>query len=125
MIRCLSIGIVVTFACFALATLSPALPAQEKKEDNAGNEVRQSVEKLAPAMVTILFAKKNGKGRAAMSSPGIVVDPDGTIVTPQRIPNRGSREVVFKDGSKLAAKTVAVNPEIGITIVKVDAAKPL
>lgn len=67
-----------------------------------------------------------GRTRPTGEGSGFVIDAEGTIITNFHVVDGADRiEVVFNDGTKLAAQVLGRDRETDLAVLKVDATRPL
>jgi S1-C subfamily serine protease len=70
---------------------------------------------VSPTLVTVRAAGRRGAG--------FIVDPNGYVVTSQRlVAGRGTVEVTLHDGRTLPVSVVSRDPAAGVAVLKLDAA---
>jgi S1-C subfamily serine protease len=78
----------------------------------------------AIVLVNITFDSNGRVGRG--SGSGIVIDPNGLILTANHVVSRAmSIDVVFKNGEAMAARVVGTDPVFDLALIRVDPRGPL
>jgi serine protease Do len=113
----------------ALLICSARASAQESKPDGPpGSPVTAALEKVKPALVFVREAEEPGtdKGNRPAPALGVIVDPKGTVVT-NHSAIKGMKKcvVVLHDDRKLAAKAFHSDPNLDLTVIRIEDAKPL
>jgi S1-C subfamily serine protease len=78
------------------------------------------VDRLGPAVVR-LDIKGNGQARPAGTGSGVVVAPDGLVLTNSHVVGGGSRvDVATVDGRHLTARVVGDDPDTELALVRIN-----
>ncbi len=88
--------------------------------------VIEAVKKVKPAVVTVVAQVQTRRGLLdAASGSGVIIDPQGYIVTNNHV-IEGQRDIVviFADGSKTNAKIVGADSIADLAVLKVDTPVP-
>ena len=111
----------------AIQQAPPATTNVTLKEDSA---IIQAVQKVKPAVVTVINQMQPQRGRRGGLTPtasgsGVIIDPRGYIVTNNHvIEGEQALQVIYADGSKANATVVGADPIIDIAVLKVDGKVP-
>jgi S1-C subfamily serine protease len=93
--------------------------------DAYSEAVTRVVDRIGPTVVKIDVMRRDKPGRAGSGS-GVVVAPDGLILTNSHVAGGASRlEVTSVDGRTLGARLVGDDPDTDLALVRVDAAVSL
>jgi S1-C subfamily serine protease len=89
-----------------------------------------TVDKIKPVLVTIRKAAGKGSGAANDKSSrlvlGIVIDARGKVITNHSLIKEWEQcEVVLSDGRRLPAKALRADPDLDLSVLKVETARPL
>ncbi|MCC6191604.1 MAG: trypsin-like peptidase domain-containing protein [Anaerolineales bacterium] len=89
---------------------------------DVNSAVQDAVARVSPAVVTVV---NYVRGSAAGSGSGVIISPDGYIVTNNHVVEGSqSLEVIFQDGSTADAALLGTDPFVDIAVLKVNAAVP-
>ncbi|MEU7159509.1 S1C family serine protease [Streptomyces chrestomyceticus] len=100
-------------------TTTPAVNAGSAKSSGSVSAVAKAV---TPAIVEIKARKASGESTGS----GVVITPDGEIVTNNHVVSGASSvEVTFSDGTKKQADVVGTDPDKDLALIKVKGAKNL
>src|ERR1700747_3784320 len=108
------------------AVTAPAEPAptgagDEELLDAYSRAVTGVADTLGPAVVRIDVWKGKRAGRAGSGS-GVIVAPDGLVLTNSHVVGGTSRvELTTVDGRNLTARTVGEDPHTDLALVRVEA----
>lgn len=96
-------------------------PAAQSAPSSASEAMITAVQKVAPAVVTVLNSGSQGSG----SGSGVIVSSDGFILTNNHVVE-GARQlaVVFADSSRREAELVGTDPLNDIAVLKVSGDLP-
>lgn len=117
-----AIGAVVADSARVLTTSTVRIadaPDNAVRPDNTVGDVAQRVQ---PAVVNIQVSSPSARGEGS----GIVIDPDGYIVTNNHVvtmdgaADRADIDVVFSDGSRAPAEIVGRDPATDLAVIKVE-----
>jgi S1-C subfamily serine protease len=93
--------------------------------DAYSRAVTEVVDRLGPAVVRVDVWKR-GKPHRAGSGSGVIVAPDGLVLTNSHVVGDASRvELTTVDGRSLGARLVGDDPDTDLALVRVDAAATL
>ena len=96
---------------------APAPSAATTPSDQFGR-IPDVVEKAQPSIVTV-FAEGDGGERGVGS--GVIYRSDGTILTNDHVVAGATRvEVAFADGSRVAGRVTAADPDADLAVIRVD-----
>ncbi|MFL6659361.1 MAG: trypsin-like peptidase domain-containing protein [Massilia sp.] len=113
---------------------APLLPA-------TGASYREAAARAMPAVVNILTSKSVTKNHPLLTDPllrrffgergqqaslgsGVIVSPDGYILTNNHVVEEADQiDVVLADGRKSPAKVVGTDPETDLAVIRIDAEK--
>jgi len=107
------------------STVQPAAPSQDSVEDAAlldaySRAVIGVVDRLGPAVVRIDVQARDQ--RRAGTGSGVVVAPDGLVLTNSHVVGGGTQVgVTTIDGRSLTARVVGDDPDTDLALVRVDA----
>jgi S1-C subfamily serine protease len=107
------------------STAQPAAPSQDSVEDGAlldaySRAVIGVVDRLGPAVVRIDVQARDQ--RRAGTGSGVVVAPDGLVLTNSHVVGGGTQVgVTTIDGRSLTARVVGDDPDTDLALVRVDA----
>jgi len=98
------------------------LPASQTVEQTVhvdiNTAVEEAVEKVGPAVVTVVSV---GQG----SGSGVIISPDGYIITNNHVVAGGQRyQVIFRDGQTVEATLVGTDALADVAVIKVNTAVP-
>jgi S1-C subfamily serine protease len=101
---------------------SPVVPAEDQALlDAYSRAVIDVVDRIGSAVVK-LDVKADGPRPRAGSGSGVIVAPDGLVLTNSHVVDRASRlNVTTVEGRKLAAQVVGDDPDTDLALVRVDA----
>lgn len=109
-------------------TVQPQVVNLTLKEDSA---VVDAVRKVKPAVVTVMTKLQTRRGffggtfSPTASGSGVIIDPQGYIVTNNHVIEGGqSLQVIFADGSTADAKVVGADATADLAVLKVDTKVP-
>lgn len=118
-------------------TSQQAAPAQQSTAQSGVVDATQAVKKAGPAVVTVVntmqqtttgrgrFANPGGSQTAQALGSGVIIDGQGYIITNQHVvANQQSLQVIFADGTEVAATLVGEDAYTDIAVIKVDAKVP-
>jgi S1-C subfamily serine protease len=93
--------------------------------DAYSRAVTEVVDRLGPAVVRVDIWKR-GKPHRAGSGSGVIVAPDGLVLTNSHVVGGASRvELTTVDGRSLGARLVGEDPDTDLALLRVDAATTL
>jgi S1-C subfamily serine protease len=100
--------------------------ADEPKAQERRTPTGKLLEKVRPAVVVLRGVEKDEKERTVWVGLGVLVDPQGTIVTPRRrLGGAGTVEVLLSDGRTLTAKVLSADPKSDVAVLAVKSDRPL
>ena len=92
--------------------------------DAYSRAVTDVVERVGPAVVRIDIAGPNG--RPAGSGSGVIVSPDGLLLTNAHVVGARTRaKITTLDGRGLSARVLGVDPDTDLALLRVDESDPL
>src|SRR5262245_5214663 len=114
-------------AAHAQTALAPAQPVQVQFQQTSWPDV---VDKIGPAVVTVVSDVGGGARRGASGSSGpaaqavgsgVIVDERGYLVTNNHVVSEGRNyQVIFADGKKVSAKLVGRDDYSDLAVLQVD-----
>jgi len=114
-------------AVHAQSVLPPAQPVQVQFQQTSWPDI---VEKIGPAVVTVVSDVGGGARRGAFGSSGpsaqavgsgVIVDERGYLVTNNHVVSEGRNyQVIFADGKKVAARLVGRDDYSDLAVLQVD-----
>jgi S1-C subfamily serine protease len=108
----------------------PSEPPQQPLDNGAlldaySRAVTEVVDRLGPTVVRVDVWKR-GKPDRAGSGSGVIVAPDGFVLTNSHVVGGASRvELTTVDGRSLGARVVGDDPDTDLALVRIDAAATL
>jgi len=108
-------------------TPAPATPPPPPATAPARGDtsIAVAVDRVGPAVVTLLNHLASGSGYRTASGSGVIISPEGYIVTNNHVVEGAAQlEVVFADGTRTEAELVGGDPFADIAVVRVDAPVP-
>jgi S1-C subfamily serine protease len=104
----------------------PAIPPEDRELlDAYSRAVIDVVDRVGPAVVG-LAVRRDRSPQPAGSGSGVVVAPDGLILTNSHVAGGASRiEVTTADGQRLTARLVGEDPDTDLALVRIDEAVTL
>jgi len=107
-------------------TATAPIPAEDQALlDAYSRAVIDVVDRVGPAVVRLDVAKA-GEERHGGTGSGVVVAPDGLVLTNSHVVGGGSRvSVTTVEGRSLTARVVGDDPDTDLALVRVDAAVTL
>jgi S1-C subfamily serine protease len=104
-----------------LADLSPVPPEDQALLDAYSRAVIDVVERVGPAVVR-LDVQSGGERRRGGTGSGVIVAPDGLVLTNSHVVGGGARvNVTTVEGRALTARVVGDDPDTDLALVRVDA----
>ena len=104
-----------------LAETQPVPPEDQALLDAYSRAVIDVVERVGPAVVR-LDVVKSGNERQCGTGSGVVVAPDGLVLTNSHVVGGAARvNVTTVDGRSLTARAVGDDPDTDLALVRVDA----
>jgi S1-C subfamily serine protease len=104
-----------------LATTPPVPPEDQALLDAYSRAVIDVVDRVGPAVVRI-DVKTNDKRRPGGTGSGVIVAPDGLVLTNSHVVGGTARvSVATVDGRSLTAQVVGDDPDTDLALVRVDA----
>jgi 2-alkenal reductase len=115
-----------------VATPTPAIPIAIPGANAVAGSIVELVERVNPAVVTVInkqdfsgFFNEGADLQPVGAGTGFIVSHDGYIVTNQHVVEASSAiDVIFDDGSKVAASLIGSDPFTDLAVVKVDGPVP-
>jgi S1-C subfamily serine protease len=106
---------------------SPTVPADDQALlDAYSRAVIDVVDQVGPAVVRIDVAASGDKRRRGGTGSGVIVAPDGLVLTNSHVVGGASRvNVTTVDGSSLTARVVGDDPDTDLALVRVDSGATL
>src|SRR5262245_64920421 len=106
---------------------SPNVPADDQALlDAYSRAVIDVVDQVGPAVVRIDVAASGDKRRRGGTGSGVIVAPDGLVLTNSHVVGGASRvNVTTVDGSSLTARVVGDDPDTDLALVRVDSGATL
>ena len=97
-------------------------PDDEEILDAYSRAVSGVAEKLAPSVANLRVRRRTRRGTATGGGSGVVVTPDGFIVTSAHVVEgaSGSARASFVDGRELEAKVVGVDPLSDLAVLRTE-----
>ena len=96
-----------------------AVPADAALLDAYSKSVSDVVEKVGPSVVRLDI--RHGDGRRAGSGSGVIVSPDGLILTNSHVVQGAKRaEATTLDGRTLSARVLGDDPDTDLALLRVD-----
>jgi S1-C subfamily serine protease len=87
--------------------------------DAYSNTVSSVVDAVGPSVVRIDLA--NGEGRRAGSGSGVIVSPDGLVLTNSHVVAAGRRaEITTLDGRSFSARVLGDDPDTDLALLRID-----
>jgi S1-C subfamily serine protease len=104
-----------------LATTAPVPPEDQALLDAYSRAVIDVVDRVGPAVVR-LDVKTSDQRRPGGTGSGVIVAPDGLVLTNSHVVGRATRvSVTTVDGRNLTARVVGDDPDTDLALVRVDA----
>jgi S1-C subfamily serine protease len=108
-----------------IADIPPVPPEDQALLDAYSRAVIDVVERVGPTVVRLDVTKGGGERHGGTGS-GVVVAPDGLVLTNSHVVDGGSRvNVTTVDGRSLTARVVGDDPDTDLALVRVDASVTL
>jgi S1-C subfamily serine protease len=105
---------------FGNAAEAQTIPEDQALLDAYSRAVIDVVDRLGPAVVR-LDVKANGQARQKETGSGVVVAPDGLVLTNSHVVGGGSRvDVTTIDGRRLSARVVGDDPDTELALVRIN-----
>src|SRR5579871_6113240 len=103
-------------------SVSPGVPPEDQELlDAYSRAVIDVVDRAGPAVVRI-DVRHNGDPRRAGSGSGVVVAPDGLVLTNSHVVDGATQvDVHTVDGRSLTARVLGNDPDTDLALVRVDA----
>jgi S1-C subfamily serine protease len=102
------------------AALRPIPPEDQDLLDAYSRAVIDVVDRVGPAVVSLAVRNERAPQHAGSGS-GVVVAPDGLILTNSHVAGGASRiEVTTADGQRLTARVVGDDPDTDLALVRID-----
>jgi len=104
-----------------VADLPPVPPEDQALLDAYSRAVIDVVDRVGPAVVR-LDVQSNGERRRGGTGSGVIVAPDGLVLTNSHVVGGGARvNVTTVEGRALTARVVGDDPDTDLALVRVDA----
>jgi 2-alkenal reductase len=111
---------VIAQAVSAPASSAPAQPRPAVSSDTS-NEMVAAVQKVSPAVVTVLNTSAQGSG----SGSGVIISDKGYVITNNHVVDGAQQlAVVFADGTRKDAKLVGTDPLNDVAVISVSGKVP-
>src|SRR5271169_4921923 len=107
----------------AAATEPPKIPVEDQALlDAYSHAVIDVVDRVGPAVVGLTVHAQGAEGRSrGGTGSGVIVAPDGLILTNSHVAGSASRiEVTTADGLHLSARLVGDDPDTDLALIRVD-----
>jgi len=99
-------------------------PREIELLDAYSKAVMGAVDRVGPAVVHLKVESPSGRGRG--SGSGVVVAPDGLILTNSHVVHGAGRiEIATQDGQTIAGRVLGDDPDTDLALVRADAAVTL
>src|SRR3954452_22815439 len=97
-------------------------PDDEEILDAYSRAVSGVAEKIAPSVANLRVRRRTRRGSAAGAGSGVVITPDGFIVTSAHVVEgaSGSARASFVDGRELEAKVVGLDPLSDLAVLRTE-----
>jgi 2-alkenal reductase len=103
------------------ASTAAAQPTAGAVAENSSDAMVSAVQKVAPAVVTVLNTSAQGSG----SGSGVIISDKGYILTNNHVVEGASElAVVFNDGSRSDAKLIGTDPLNDVAVIQVSGKLP-
>ena len=105
---------------------SPPTPQTPSTADSAlldaySRAVTDAVDRVGPAVARLHVAKGGPRGPGAGSGSGIVLTPDGFILTNSHVVDEAQRlHVTILDGRRFAARLIGDDPDTDLALVRIE-----
>ncbi|RFB80055.1 S1C family serine protease [Methylovirgula sp. 4M-Z18] len=98
----------------------PAAPSDEALLDAYSQTVTSVVDRVGPAVVR-LDIKRPGTGQRAGSGSGVIISPDGFVLTNNHVIQAGRQaDVTTLDGRVLSARVLGDDPDTDLALLRID-----
>jgi S1-C subfamily serine protease len=102
-----------------------ALPTEAEALDAYSRVVTHVAETLAPSVANLRVSRRTRRGPAAGGGSGVVITPDGFLLTSAHVVEGAGARVVaaFPDGSEVDVRVVGADPLSDLAVLRADAAR--
>lgn len=124
------VGLALLIGLVLGGVVDRSVRAQDEDEARGGLTAVDVVERVAPAVVTVVnrqvFSTADGEGIFPVGTgTGFIIDDEGHIVTNAHVVAGGDEfEVIFADGDEMGAELVGADPISDLAVIKVDGEAP-
>jgi S1-C subfamily serine protease len=108
----------------ALPSAPGSLPDDAEALDAYSRVVTHVAELLGPSVANLRIWTRSARGRAAGGGSGVVITPDGFMLTSAHVVGGGARvRASFTDGSDLQATIVGADPLSDLAVLRTESAR--
>lgn len=108
----------------APAAPSPAVPSVDADLlDAYSRAVVSVVEAVGPAVVSIVAGRRPGGGNRVGAGSGVVIAPDGYVLTNSHVIQGAQLEVMLTDGRRHGAALIGDDPATDLAVVRAEASE--
>jgi S1-C subfamily serine protease len=102
-----------------------ALPTEAEALDAYSQVVTHVAETVAPSVANLRVARATRRWQAAGGGSGVVITPDGFMLTNAHVVERGTARVnaSFTDGSEVPVRVVGTDPLTDLAVLRADSAR--